>query len=189
MTNRLLFTPLPLSGLRLIQRNPISDHRGSLQRMYCKDILLQQGIKEVIEQINLTLTSRKGAIRGMHFQHAPYAENKMVNCLRGRIFDVAVDLRKNSPTFLKWHAEILTPESNTCLFIPQGFAHGFQTLTENCEILYFHTASYHPEADDGVSPLDPVLNIKWPLLPTEIADKDKNYSYITAQFEGLPYEM
>lgn len=189
MHNRFILQDSPLSGLKLIKRNPIADKRGFLQRLYCQETLAQLGLSASIAQINLTLTHARGAVRGMHFQHVPYAETKIVSCLRGEIFDVAVDLRKDSPTFLQWHAEILSPDRCNSFFIPKGFAHGFQTLTDDCELIYFHTACYHPASEGGLSPTDPRLNINWPLAITEISDRDKNHPLLTAKFEGLINEM
>lgn len=186
-----LFTieDLPLSGLRRIIRKPFVDKRGFLQRMYCQDTLVKQGIIESIAQINLTLTHSTGTLRGMHFQYPPYSEVKIVSCLRGRVFDVAVDLRQGSPTFLKWYAEILSPELNNSLVIPHGFAHGFQALCDDCELLYFHSVAYNQQAEGGLSAIDPRIGITWPLVITEMSDRDKNHLLLTANFNGLTYEM
>lgn len=189
MNERLIIQDLPLPTLKLIKRIPIADNRGFLQRMYCQEILMQQGIVDSIAQINLTLTKKIGAIRGMHFQHPPYAETKIVSCLRGQVFDVVVDLRQDSPTFLKWHSEILSPELNNSLVIPKGFAHGFQALTNDCELLYFHSAPYHSQAEGGISPLDAMLNIAWPLEITDMSERDQSHPRLTTQFSGLTYEM
>lgn len=185
MTKQLTFIDLPLTGLKLIQRNVIADKRGFLARMYCQDQLLQIGLAAAIVQINMTLTRLKGCVRGMHFQYTPYAETKIISCLRGQVFDVALDLRKNSPTFLQWHAEILSPELNNSLLIPQGFAHGFQALSDDCELLYFHTTAYHPPAEGGISPLDPKIGIDWPLPVSEMSERDSNHAKLTDHFEGL----
>ena len=116
----------PIEGLKVIQRKPISDERGFLSRLYCEDDFKLMGIDKRITQINQTLTKKKGAIRGMHFQLPPFSETKIVSCISGEIFDVAVDLRKGSPTFLKWHMEILSEKNQKSFLIPEGFAHGFQ---------------------------------------------------------------
>ncbi len=185
MQNKFILKELPLSGLKLIQRHSIVDKRGFLQRMYCQEIFTRFDLDESIAQINLTLTEACGAIRGMHFQHPPYAETKIVSCLRGKIFDVAIDLRVGSPTFLQWHGEILSPERCNSLLIPKGFAHGFQTLEQGCELIYFHTAPYHQPAESGLSPFDPLLKIKWPLAITEMSDRDQQHPFLTDTFEGL----
>jgi dTDP-4-dehydrorhamnose 3,5-epimerase len=189
MDDRLSLQDLPLPGLKLIQRRVLADRRGSFQRLYCQQFLEKQGISEALAQINLTQTKAAGAIRGMHYQNFPFAEVKIVSCLRGRVFDVAVDLRQGSPTFLKWHAEILDPELNNALLIPKGFAHGFQALSDACELLYFHTASYHPQAEGGFSPFDPRVKLPWPLAVTELSDRDRNHPSLSENFTGLTYEM
>ncbi|HSW70957.1 MAG TPA: dTDP-4-dehydrorhamnose 3,5-epimerase family protein [Gammaproteobacteria bacterium] len=189
MDDRLHIQDLPLAGLKQIIRRAISDQRGSFQRLYCQQILEQHSILEPIAQINLTHTRKKGSIRGMHYQNPPYGETKVVSCLRGKVLDVAIDLRQGSPTFLKWHAEILSPDLNNSLLIPKGFAHGFQTLTEDCELLYFHTAAYHPQAEAGLSPFDPRLNLDWPLSVTELSDRDRNHPLLTDNFQGVSYEV
>ena len=135
MNSRFDLIATPLAGLCLIQRRPVGDARGYLERLYCADELAAIAPGQPIVQINHTLTVRPGVVRGLHFQRPPHAEIKLVTCLRGAVFDVAVDLRANSPTFLHWHAEILSADNHRSLAIPQGFAHGFQTLTDNCEML------------------------------------------------------
>lgn len=189
MDERIIIQDLPLSGLKLIKRRVLADKRGSLQRLYCQQILQDHGTSESLAQINLTQTVRTGSIRGMHYQNPPYGETKVVSCLRGKVFDVAVDLRRDSPTFLHWHAEILAPELNNSLLIPKGFAHGFQALSDDCELLYFHTAFYNAQAEAGLSPFDVRLKIEWPLEVTELSDRDRNHPVLTDQFTGLANEM
>mgnify|MGYP006303738237 CR=1 FL=1 len=121
----------------------------------------------------------------MHFQYPPYAEMKIVYCLKGQIFDVAVDVRRDSSTYLKWHAETLSPENHKALVIPEGFAHGFQTLTPECEMLYLHTCEYNPQAEGGVNPNDPALGIDWPLPFSEISQKDLDRTFINDEFKGI----
>ena len=140
----------PLSGLKLIDRKPIGDHRGYLERMFCQSQLDSLMQHRRLVQINHTLTRQRGTVRGLHFQYPPCAEIKMVSCLRGEIFDVAVDLRSGSATFLSWHAETLSPTNHKTLFIPEGFAHGFQALTDDCEMLYLHSAAYDPRNEGGL---------------------------------------
>src|SRR3990167_4201860 len=153
----------PLSSLKIIQRNPVSDQRGYLERLFCNKELQAILPEKNIMQINHTLTNLCGTIRGLHFQHPPYTETKLISCIRGAIFDVAIDLRKDSPTFLQYHAEILTDNNHKTFCIPDGFAHGFQTLTDQCELLYFHTNQYNKESEDGLNALDSQLAIQWPL--------------------------
>ena len=174
-----------INGLISIQRKPVGDQRGYLERLYCSDFFDQFTNKQNIKQINHTLTQKKGTLRGMHFQYPPYSEIKIVSCIQGSVFDVAIDLRKNSPTFLQWYGEILEAGNYTSLLIPEGFAHGFQTLTKNCEMLYFHTKSYMPSAEGAINALDPMIAITWPLDITEISDRDSNHVFLDSRFEGI----
>jgi len=121
----------------------------------------------------------------MHFQRAPHAEMKLVRCLNGRVWDVAVDLRRNSRTFLKWHGEELSPGNARMVVIPESCAHGFQALEPECELLYLHTAAYTPAAEGGVRYDDPALAINWPLVPTEASPRDMNHPVIGPDFQGL----
>jgi dTDP-4-dehydrorhamnose 3,5-epimerase len=121
----------------------------------------------------------------MHFQHPPFAEKKLVSCLAGQVFDVAVDLRKASPTFLQWHAEILTATNGRTLFIPEGFAHGFQTLVDDCELLYLHSAPYSAESEAGLSATDPALNIAWPRAIAGRSRRDVNLPTVNNEFTGI----
>ena len=175
----------PIKGLKVIERRSIEDSRGFLARIFCADELKLAGWSKPIAQINQTVTRKKGAVRGMHFQPPPYSEMKLVSCLQGEIWDVAVDLRKNSPTFLKWHAEKLSEENCRALLIPEGFAHGFQTLAENCELIYLHSAAYIREADTGIHTNDPMLSIAWPLDIIEISERDSDHPLLTNKFKGI----
>ena len=165
---------LPLSGLRLLTRTPISDDRGFLCRMYCRETFAAAGFLEPINQINHTCTRQRGSVRGMHFQRSPHAETQVVSCIRGRVWDVALDVRPDSPTFLRWHAEELSPENGRSLLIPQGFAHGFQTLDDDTELLYYHSQPHDPGAEGGVRFDDAMVAIRWPLLFTVISDRDRS---------------
>ena len=165
-------TPLP--GLLLLERLPLGDERGYLERIFCEDELGDLLDRRRILQINHTLTRSAGTVRGLHFQRPPHAEMKVVSCLAGEVFDVALDLRQDSPTFLQWHGEILSAKNHHTLVIPEGFAHGFQTMTPDCEMLYLHTAAYQPKAEDGVDGLDPSLEIAWPLPVSERSSRDRH---------------
>lgn len=178
------FISTPLDGLTLVQRNAIEDHRGFLSRLYCADEFGKAGINKPIIQINHTLTRQKGAVRGLHFQHQPFMETKLVSCLKGEVFDVAVDLRRDSATYLHWHGEILSAENRKSLFIPEGFAHGFQALTEDCELIYLHSAPYRPEAEDMLNVADPRLNISWILPIMCLSERDRNRPFIDNHFQG-----
>jgi dTDP-4-dehydrorhamnose 3,5-epimerase len=183
--SRFDFISTSLADLIVVQRKAVEDARGFLSRFYCAEEFSTAGMTKSIAQINHTLTSSKGAVRGLHFQYPPHAETKLVSCLQGEIFDVAVDLRRDSPTFLHWHAEILSAENQKSLLIPEGFAHGFQTLTEDCELIYLHTAVYHPVVEGAFNATDPLLDIAWPLAVTDISEKDRNHKMIDQDFTGI----
>jgi dTDP-4-dehydrorhamnose 3,5-epimerase len=164
-----------ISDVKLLTRVPITDDRGFLDRLFSPDeIGAVIGARRVL-QINWTRTNRRGTIRGLHYQLPPHGELKLISCLRGSVYDVAVDVRENSPTFLKWHAEILTEARPASLLIPEGFAHGFQALTDDCELLYVHTGPYVPAAETGLHPRDPRLAIPWPEAITVISDRDQSH--------------
>ena len=177
--------PTPLTGLTLLERQVIADARGFLSRLYCAEELRKAGIDKPIAQINHTLTRTSGTVRGMHFQYPPHAEVKLVTCLKGEILDVAVDVRRDSPTFLSWHGEILSETNRRSLLIPEGFAHGFQALSENCELLYLHTAAYRAEAEGALNVADPRLKITWPLPIRELSDRDRAHPFVGADFPGV----
>jgi dTDP-4-dehydrorhamnose 3,5-epimerase len=181
MNPRFEFTQLPLTGLFLVKRKRMGDSRGYLERLFCARELAETGWTESIAQINQTYTAKAGTIRGMHFQYPPHAEKKLVMCLRGRVYDVAIDIRKDSPTFLKWHGEILSPEASNALLIPEGFAHGFQTLTPDVEMLYCHSAFYAPESESGIHYNDPAVGIEWPMKVTDVSERDKKHPLIAGR--------
>ncbi len=183
--SRFEFMPTPLQGLMVVQRRPINDSRGFFVRLFCRDEFRQIGIAKPIVEINQSLTHHQGAVRGLHFQHPPHAETKAVTCLRGAVFDVAVDLRTDSPTFLRWHGEILSANNRKSLLIPEGLAHGFQALTEDCELLYLHTEAYTPQAEGGLHPRDPRVGVDWPLPITELSPRDENHPLLSADFAGV----
>jgi len=175
----------PLDGLLVLQRNPFTDQRGSFCRLYCSDFFKDFGLNKPLAQINHSLTEKKHSLRGMHFQNSPFMEDKIISCLHGAVFDVAVDIRRHSPTFLHWHAEILSPENHKSLLIPQGFAHGFLSLEDKTELLYLHTESYHPEAEAALSYQDPRVNIQWPHKPVEISERDRSHKFIASDYQGV----
>lgn len=178
-------TRTPLVDVLIVETNKHQDARGSFMRLFCQSELSNiLGARRII-QINQSVTEKKGTVRGLHFQYPPYTEMKLVRCLKGKIFDVAVDLRKGSKTFLQWHSEILTPDNNKMMIIPEGFAHGFQALENESEILYLHTAAYQAEFEGGVLFNDLKLDIQWPIEYTDISDKDRNHPIIDERFMGL----
>lgn len=174
-----------LEGVFIAESNSISDHRGSLSRLFCKqDLAMAIGGRQIV-QVNQSCTKTPGAIRGMHFQNSPHAEMKLVRCLKGKVWDVVVDLRTGSPTLLQWHAEELSEQNARMLIIPEGCAHGFQVLESNSELLYLHTAFYQPGFESGVMYNDPQLAIPWPLLVEGLSAKDQKYPSIPAQYSGI----
>ena len=179
------FSDTPLKDLFIVKSSRITDDRGEFSRLYCLNSLAQKKVNTPIAQINYSHTIKRGAIRGLHFQLPPAMETKMVRCIQGEVFDVAVDLRAHSPTFLQWHAEVLSAEANNMMIIPEGFAHGFQSLTENAKMLYLHTESYSPEYERGLRFDDPILNIKWPLACSEMSNRDKVHAYLEPDYCGI----
>lgn len=185
MSGRIGFIKTGIEGLTLIERKPLGDHRGFLERMFCVSEFESIGLKDPVRQINRTYTSKAGTVRGLHFQRPPYAETKIVTCVRGRVFDVAVDLRQGSPTFLKWYGVELAGDNFNSLFIPEGFAHGLQALENDCEMLYLHTRDYAPGAEDGLNACDPSIGVAWPKEITEMSERDKALVKFDDQFLGL----
>lgn len=175
----------PLADLKIVQSVPHRDARGAFTRFFCAEELEPVLGPRQIVQINHSRTSRTGAVRGMHFQRAPHAEMKMIRCLRGRVWDVAVDLRAGSPTFLQWHAQELAHDDAQMLVIPEGFAHGFQVLELDSELLYLQTASYHPPSEGGLRHNDPRLAIAWPLPPQDLSPRDLSHPLLGADFTGV----
>jgi len=179
------FTQTKLQGLYVINPKPKKDDRGYFKRLYCIEEFKELGIDKPIKNINSSFTKQKGTIRGLHFQYPPFQEVKIIMSLKGSIYDVAVDIRKNSPTFLQWHSEILDDKSRKIFLIPEGFAHGFQTMENNVEILYLHTNFYSKEYESGINYKDQTLNIKWPLNVTMVSERDKNHNFISLDFKGV----
>ena len=183
--SRFVITDLALSGLKRIERQRLGDDRGFLSRIFCAEDLARAGWHQPIAQINHTYTSKRGTVRGMHFQESPHAEMKLMNCLRGEVWDVAVDLRRGSPTFLQWYAEHLSADNGFALLIPEGFAHGFQALSDDVELLYCHSAAYVPKAEAGLNAKDQRLNISWPLAIAELSTRDAKHPMLDVSFQGL----
>lgn len=183
---RLEITHLPLAGLKLITRHRLGDSRGSFSRLFCGEELASAGWTKPIAQINLTVTPKVGTVRGMHFQQAPRSEMKLVTCLRGEVYDVAVDLRHGSPTFLSWHGEMLSADNNRAMLIPEGFAHGFQAMTDDVELLYCHSAPYAAGLEGGAQPVDPLLGINWPMPIAKLSARDSSHPLLTLSFSGIP---
>ncbi len=176
---------LPLENLKRVEHRRLGDSRGFLSRLFCAEELAAAGWIKPIAQVNHTYTAIRGTVRGMHFQRPPHAEMKLVSCIRGEAWDVAVDVRADSPTFLHWHAERLSADNGRALLIPEGFAHGFQALTDNVELLYCHSAAYSPGAEAGLNPQDARLAIAWPLAITGLSPRDVGHPLIETGFEGV----
>jgi dTDP-4-dehydrorhamnose 3,5-epimerase len=181
----MIFTATPLTGSYEITLEPRVDSRGWFARVFCKNEFAAIGHTKEWVQMNHSFTIKKSAIRGMHYQHAPFSEIKLVRCIAGSVFDVIIDLRKESPTFLRWYGTELSAQNKKMLYIPAGFAHGFQTLTGDCELLYHHSEFYTPAAESGIRYNDMLVKIDWPLTPTEISERDAGHPLLTSQFKGL----
>lgn len=178
-------SPTPLAGLHVIQHTPKIDARGRFTRLFCEEELAQIRPGLHFPQINYSETQGRATLRGMHYQNPPAAEAKLIRCLRGRVFDVAVDLRAGSPTFLHWHAMELGEDNDRAVFIPEGFAHGFQSLTDEAHLLYMHTASWAPACEAGLRFDDPRLAIHWPLPASNLSERDQGYPLLDASFIGV----
>jgi dTDP-4-dehydrorhamnose 3,5-epimerase len=183
--SRFQIVDTPIAGLKIVERTRQSDERGFLARLFCAEELAAAGWSKPIAQINQTLTRRAGAVRGMHFQFPPHAEMKLINCVRGEVWDVAVDLRQGSPTFLKCFGTHLSADNGRALLIPEGFAHGFQALTEDCELIYFHTCAYHPASEGALHPKEPRVAIPWPQAITEMSTRDRGHPMLPPAFQGI----
>jgi dTDP-4-dehydrorhamnose 3,5-epimerase len=183
--SRFRIVDTPIAGLKIVERSRQSDERGFFSRMFCTGELQAAGWRKPIAQINQTLTRRRGAVRGMHFQFPPHAEMKLVNCVRGEVWDVAVDLRRGSPTFLKWFGVHLSAQNGQALLIPEGFAHGFQALAEDCELIYFHTCAYDAASEGAVHAEDPRVAIQWPQAVAELSIRDRGHPMLSPAFQGM----
>lgn len=169
----------------MLESKFFGDHRGAFSRLFCADELKDILGHRTILQINHSLSRKTGTIRGMHYQLPPHAEMKIVRCLRGRVLDIAVDLRRDSLTFLQWTALELSATNYLAFVIPEGCAHGFQVLEDDTELLYLHTAFYTPAAEGAVRFDDPKLNITWPFAPTDISARDLNHELLPEDFKGI----
>lgn len=171
------FTEQKIKGVYLIEMEPFKDERGSFARQFCYKELAKHGLKFNLCQCNLSVNTYKGTLRGLHYQKEPFPEIKIVSCFQGAIYDVLVDLRKDSPTYLNWIANELSATNNKMVYIPAGIAHGFQTLTDNSIVYYQLGEFFQPDFYDGVRFDDPAFNIKWPACKNLIMnERDKNYA-------------
>ena len=174
-----------IEGLYTVVLKKLEDDRGLFARTFCKNEFKKVGFDKEFVQFNHSFNKIKGTIRGMHFQKMPFAETKLIRCVQGAVYDVAVDIRKDSKTYLQWFGIELSAENMVSVLIPEGFAHGFQTLTDDAALIYHHTAFYTPQADAGIRFDDPAININWKLTAVNISDKDKCYPFIDHNFKGI----
>jgi dTDP-4-dehydrorhamnose 3,5-epimerase len=179
------FLETKLKGAYIIELEPRRDDRGLFARTFCKREFTEINHTKEFVQFNHSLSVQKGTLRGMHFQVPPTAEIKLIRCIRGKVYDVIIDIRSGSPTFLQHIGVILSEENMNMIYVPEGFAHGFQTLEDNTQLIYHHTNYYTPENERGISFRDPAINIKWPLVPENLSEKDQKYPYIDNNFKGI----
>ena len=178
----MIFTETILKGAFFLEVKKLEDERGFFGRSWCVNEMKEHGLNTNICQANISFNKSKGTLRGMHYQTAPYQEAKLVRCSRGSIYDVIIDLRKNSPTFKQWIGVELSQENYKMLYVPENFAHGFITLEDNCEINYLMSELYVPGAGATIRWNDPMFNINWPIEPTIMSEKDKSQpNYIIAK--------
>lgn len=168
----MIFRETPLPGAYIIEVDRRVDARGFFARIWCSDEFSTHGLKTDLVQCNLSWSERRGTLRGMHYQTEPFRETKLVRCVRGAIFDAIIDLRTDSSTFKQWFGVELTAESRAAIYVPEGFAHGVQTLTDDTEIVYFVTAPYSAEHESGVRWNDPTFGIEWPVRDAIVSEKD-----------------
>lgn len=186
---KLTITKTPFEGLYVVDTDAFVDHRGAFARWFCEGELAEIIGDRHIKNVNFSRTVKKGSIRGMHFQKPPHAEMKLIRCIRGKILDVVVDIRKDSPTFLQHYSVELSAENMKLFVIPEGFAHGFQSLEDNSEIMYLVTEFYSPESEAGLRFNDTSLGIKWSLEVADISAKDAVHPLINDEFKGFDVSM
>ena len=179
------FIESKIQNVYIIEPEPFIDDRGMFARIFGKEEFKEIGHSKEIVNINNSATKKKGSIRGMHFQYPPKAEIKIIKCIKGAILDVAIDIRKESPTFLQYHSEVLSADNMRMLYIPEGFAHGFQALNDDIEMIYFTTEVYCAEKEGGIRYNDPIIGIEWLLEVTNISKKDKELKLLKNDFEGI----
>ena len=179
------FHPLPLAGACVIEYEPRRDERGFFARVFCAETFRQQGLVDCFAQTNHSMSLHRGIIRGLHYQRPPRAEAKLLRCLRGRVQDVMVDLRRESPTFLQWHAEIVKADDLKAVYVPPGFAHGYQALEDGSAVTYDASAPYTPELEGAIRYDDPRLRIKWEIAEVIVSPKDAATPHLADDFAGV----
>lgn len=185
MDKKISIEKTPFDKLYIINEDIHSDMRGSFSKIFSFDMYQEILYQEQIKQINYSRNTTKGTFRGFHFQYPPFNETKVVKCIKGKVLDMVIDIRKNSKTFLKLFSIELSQNDHKMLLIPNGFAHGFLTLEDNSELLYLHTQEYVPNSEGGINLLDPKLKVELPIEIRVISDKDKNYDFIKQDFLGI----
>lgn len=183
MFNNFSIIKTPFKDLLILSHHTFNDNRGSFVKLYSDNFFLKKKIR--ICQVNYSFNKKKGTIRGMHYQVGRYAEEKIVCCIKGKMLDVVIDLRKNSKTYLKFFRILLSPKFNRSLFIPKGFAHGFQTLDDNTEIIYLHSKNHNKRYERTINSFDPKINIKWPITKTILSNKDRRHEFLNNNFRGF----
>lgn len=185
MSANIEFIQTPISGLFVLKRKVIADERGHFFRVFCQNELKEIGLTKTLAQINFSHAKEKFTTRGFHFQYPPNAETKIVTCTKGEIFDVAVDLREGSPTFLQWFGTVLSEDNHQSLFIPEGFAHASQSLSNESSLVYLHTAAYSAKNEGGVNVNDPMISVEWPHPPYNLSKRDASFPLLPPNFRGI----
>ena len=183
--NRFTYEATQIKGVYIVTPKKIVDARGYYERYFCTEEFKEIGFTDPVKQINHSQSTYKGIIRGFHYQLPPHCEMKLVRCIKGKIFDVALDLRKDSPTFMQHVACELSEDNSKYLLLPEGVAHAFQTMTETSEIIYIVNKMYTPSVDIVINPLDPKVNVKWPVEVNRELSKEITHDFLTEQFEGV----
>jgi len=181
----MIFHPTPLKGAYTIGLEPFSDERGWFTRTFCKNEFNAIGHDAEWVQLNHSFTMHSGTIRGMHYQLPPFAEIKLVRCIAGSVYDVIIDLRKDSDTFLQSFGTELSATNKQMIYIPAGFAHGFQALTDGTELIYHHSQFYTPGVEAGIRFDEPMVKINWPLQAQHLSERDLGHPYLHEQFKGI----
>jgi dTDP-4-dehydrorhamnose 3,5-epimerase len=187
--NRFEVEDTKLAGLKRVRRSRLGDDRGFLARLFCADELRDAGWNAPLAQVNHTRTARRGSVRGLHFQHPPRAEKKLVHCLRGEVFDVAVDLRRGSPTYGQWEGYVLDDETHRQLFVPAGFGHGFAVLSEIADVAYLLSSVYDPDTEAGIAWDDPDVGVEWPVSDPLLSERDKSAPRLAEVADSLPFSI
>lgn len=181
----MIFLKTKLPGSYIVELEPYSDERGWFARTYCKNEFAAIGHNSEWVQLNHSFTKDMGSVRGMHFQPPPHGEIKLVRCIAGAVFDVIVDIRQHSPAFLKWFGTELSAVNKKMMYIPEGFAHGFQTLSDDAELIYHHSQFYTPGVEGGLRYDDPAIGIEWPLTAMNVSARDQQHPLLDENFKGI----